>query len=62
MGVALKLYSPKMCVHAEMLGLERDERKIFRVKIHCGNNLSHSANGNPGSHEAKPALKWCFNV
>ena len=41
-GVRLKLKFPKVAAYAERLGLQRKERRRFKVMSHCGNHLSHS--------------------
>ena len=41
-GVWLKLKLPKVAVYAERLGWRREDRRIFNMMSHCGNNLSHS--------------------
>ena len=41
-GVWLKLKLPKVSAYAERLGWRQEERRIFKVISHCGNNLSHS--------------------
>ena len=40
--VRLKLKLPKVAAYAERLGCRHEERSIFKVVSHCGNNLSHS--------------------
>ena len=41
-GVWLKLKLPKVAAYAEIFGWRLEERGIFKVMSHCGNNLSHS--------------------
>ena len=41
-GFRLKLKLPKLDAYAERLGWRGEERRIFKVMSHCGNNLSHS--------------------
>ena len=41
-GVQLKLKLPKVDAYAERYGWRREERRIFKVMSHCGNNMSHS--------------------
>ena len=61
-GVLLKLNSPKRNAHAERLVLLRLVRSRFRVRFAWGTSWSHLDRGKLGSHDAKPALKWVFQV
>ena len=56
-GVRLKLKLPKLDAYAERFGWKCEERRIFKVMSHCGNNLSHSLIWKFGSSVAIPARK-----
>ena len=59
-GVRLKLKFPTVAAYTERLGWRREERRIFKVMSHCGDNLSHSRIGEFGSSVAISLWK-CFS-
>ena len=61
-GVWFKLKLPKVAAYAERLGWRREDRRIFNVMSHCGNNLSHYWIGKFGSSVVIPAKKLFFHI
>ena len=57
MGVRLKSKLPNKYAYAESFGLTRLFRSKFNVITAWGRRRSHSAMGNLGSMEARPAIK-----
>ena len=61
-GVALKLNSPNMYAYADNFGFTLEVHNKFNVISPWWIRRSHSLKGKPLSIEAKPALKWVFQV